>query len=245
MPRFLISSVWAGAEKWEASSKPVLGLLMRPSSRTRGGKSDIVREHRLYDICIITVKCRGQCPGHAFVKYVRNFSSKVPETVRLVLWRFVTKRPRLWPGVTWYCKSNQLRSLPTENNLLKRWEEGSPRLFPSSLIVMVNSCLTVEYPPVHRSVVVVDTPLLGCGSRSVYVFYTRWDVQWRFWLDCYCTCWLCIVTTGRNKGLSFPVCLKSLCVKCSVAKTTAAHPSYPETWWEIVTGNWWVQWLNL
>lgn len=97
---------------------------------------------------------------------------------------------------------------------------------------MVNSCLTVEYPPVHRSVVVVDTSLLGCGSRSVYVFYTRWDVQWRFWLDCYCTCWLCIVTTGRNKGLSFPVCLKSLCVKCSVAKATA-HPSYPATRWEM------------
>lgn len=109
---------------------------------------------------------------------------------------------------------------------------------------MVNSCLTVEYPPVHRSVVVVDTSLLGCGSRSVYVFYTRWDVQWRFWLDCYCTCWLCIVTTGRNKGLSFPVCLKSLCVKCSVAKATAAHPSYPATRWEIVTGNWWVQWAQ-
>lgn len=97
---------------------------------------------------------------------------------------------------------------------------------------MVNSCLTVEYPPVHRSVVVVDTSLLGCGSRSVYVFYTRWDVQWRFWSDCYCTCWLCIVTTGRNKGLSFPVCLKSLCVKCSVVKATAAHPSYAATRWE-------------
>lgn len=232
MPRFLISSVWAGAEKWEARFKPVLGLLMRPSSRTRGGKSDIVREHRLYDICIITVNRQGQCRGHAFVKYVRNFSSKFPETVRLVLWCFVTKRPWLWPGVTWYSKSNQLRSLPTENKLLKRWEEGSARLFPSSLIVMVNSCLTVEYPPVHRSVVVVDTSLLGCGSRSVYVFYTRWDVQWRFWSDCYCTCWLCIVTTGRNKGLSFPVCLKSLCVKCSVAKATAAHPSYAATRWE-------------
>lgn len=29
---------------------------------------------------------------------------------------------------------------------------------------MVNSCLTVEYPPVHRSSVVVDTSLFGCGG---------------------------------------------------------------------------------
>lgn len=29
---------------------------------------------------------------------------------------------------------------------------------------MVNSCLTVEYPPVHRSFVVVDTSLFGCGG---------------------------------------------------------------------------------
>ncbi len=28
----------------------------------------------------------------------------------------------------------------------------------------VNSCLTVEYPPVHRSFVVVDTSLSGCGG---------------------------------------------------------------------------------
>lgn len=27
-----------------------------------------------------------------------------------------------------------------------------------------NSCLTVEYPPVHRSFVVVDTSLFGCGG---------------------------------------------------------------------------------
>lgn len=40
---------------------------------------------------------------------------------------------------------------------------------------MVNSCLTVEYPPVHRRFVVVDASLLGCGSRSVYVFDTRWN----------------------------------------------------------------------
>lgn len=29
---------------------------------------------------------------------------------------------------------------------------------------MVNSCLTVEYPPVHRSFVVVDTSLFGCDG---------------------------------------------------------------------------------
>lgn len=29
---------------------------------------------------------------------------------------------------------------------------------------MVNSCLTVENPPVHRSFVVVDTSLFGCGG---------------------------------------------------------------------------------
>lgn len=178
MPRFLISSVCEQEQRSERCVlKPVLGLLMRPSSRTRGGKLDIVREHRLCDICIITVNCQGQCPGHAFVKYVRNFSSKFPEMALLVPRCFVTKPPPPPYSGPRYCKSNQLRSLPAENNPLKRWEGGSARLFPSSPIVMVNSCLTVEYPPVHRSVVVVDTSLLGCGSRSVYVFYTRWDVQ--------------------------------------------------------------------
>lgn len=29
-----------------------------------------------------------------------------------------------------------------------------------------NSCLTVEYPPVHRSFVAVDTSLSGCGSKD-------------------------------------------------------------------------------
>lgn len=38
-------------------------------------------------------------------------------------------------------------------------EEGSAHLFQSLQVVMVYSCLTVEYPPVHRSFVVVDTSL--------------------------------------------------------------------------------------
>lgn len=31
---------------------------------------------------------------------------------------------------------------------------------------MVNSCLTVENPPVHRSFVVIDTSLFGCGGGN-------------------------------------------------------------------------------
>lgn len=65
----------------------------------------------------------------------------------------------------WYCKLYQLDLLPDKkiqnnnDNNKKGREEGSAHLFQSLQVVMVYSCLTVEYPPVHRSFVVVDTSL--------------------------------------------------------------------------------------
>lgn len=58
----------------------------------------------------------------------------------------------------------------------------------SPAAVMVNGCLRVESPPVHRSFVVVDTSLFGCGGDddvlnvlSMYSLLDRMhstDVSW-------------------------------------------------------------------
>lgn len=146
------------------------GSMIRPAVKAL----QAVMAHHCYDVCIIMVNFDRQCRGRSLVKYVINLSPKFPEMVQLVLWCFVTNRSRLWPDVTWYCKSYQLRSLPTKKPVKML---GRARLFLSSQVVMVNSCLTVEYPPVHRSFVVVDTSLLECSSRSVYIFDNRWNVR--------------------------------------------------------------------
>ena len=50
-----------------------------------------------------------------------------------------------------------------------------------------NSCLTVEYPPVHRNYVVVDTSLFGCGG----------DDNVHHVLSTVCICFLLLICMTR------------------------------------------------
>lgn len=93
-------------------------------------------------------------------RFPSDKSSKFLEMFPLRFLRlFIKEQSQLWPGVLWYCKLYQLSLLPPIKYNIQAGEKGSAHLFWSLQVVMVNSCLTVENPPVHRSFVVVDTSL--------------------------------------------------------------------------------------